>query len=979
MRLHQRLHLAVSAIALAAAISGGAAAQPAAPSTGQPQTLQEVVVTGSRIARRDYVAQSPIVTQSVQTLQSAGQPTIEASLLQLPQFQPSQGGYTNNSAGGLGVGQSTVSLRNLGANRTLVLLDGRRAQPGNAQNTIDLNTIPTIALSGVEVITGGASATYGSDAIAGVVNFKLRKRFTGLELDAQYGASEHGDAQAKQFQVLAGQTYAGGAGSFFVAGEYSDRGAVGYADRSWSKPTQNGAVLLTNGYYAPSGPNLPSQAAVNAVFSKYGVTATLPRTTNFGVNADGSLFQSGGTGINYKPSGDTCVLNNVYGSFSYDGLCTNQLQSPLRRYAALGRTDYQLTSDTTLFVQGQFAHTYATGQGSPPTIAAVGATGLVVPVTNPLIPADLQALLASRTSPTATFTYVDRFSVPRRYSTLADTYQVVAGAQGKISGIGWNWEAYASHGATAEQDRTLNGVSISTVNSLLNAPDGGKSVCSGGLNLFGPSLLSASCISYITRNTLSVTNITQDVLAANMSGALFKLPAGDVKASVDVDYRQNTFHTKADPVLAAGDISGVNAVQPLTGKTSASEAGVELLIPVLADLPLIRSLNISPAYRYTQNHPSGGVSTYRVNADWRLLDSLLVRGGYQNAIRAANIGELYQPATAIVAGVGSPPGAGDPCDVRSNFRLGPNAAQVAALCVAQGVPAAIISAYNQPNVGVPGTSSGNPNLRPEQAITYTIGAVFQPKFLGDAFSRMSLSVDYYNMDITGVIGTLSPSTALNKCFNGDGSNPTYAITSPFCSAVVRSNQTGQIINAVQTLQNLGAYRLNGVDTTLDWRIGAADVGLPSKFGSVLLSSTISYLGYFGVQPTSTSAFQNYAGTMGSNNAAGANAAYPTWKWLDSITYEVGDYSLAFRWEHVSASKDPSTVTNPASTTPGAKTYDVFGLTGRAKLFSRYELRAGINNLFDRNPPTEGGLRGFTNNGAYDVIGRTYFVGLKAAF
>ena len=347
---------------------------PSAQSAPEPAPASgsgDIVVTGSRIARRDYVAESPIITQSQDALKTAGVPTIDAALTQLPQFQPGSGGYTNQSQGGLGIGQATVNLRGLESVRTLVLLDGRRLQPGNAQNVIDINTIPSSAIENVEIITGGASATYGSDAIAGVVNFKLRNHFDGFELDGQSGVSDRGDAGNHQLSFIYGHRF-GDKASFMVAGEYADRDAVGYRDRKFSSPTGALSGLLTNGYYAPSGSNLPSQAVVNSVFGTYGVTpGTVPNTASLAPNADGTLFRTGSS-LNYKDNGNPCTV--VSGAtVGYDGFCTNQLQGALKRYSFISRGDYQLTPDVNLYVQGIYAHSFARGQGSDPALLPAGA------------------------------------------------------------------------------------------------------------------------------------------------------------------------------------------------------------------------------------------------------------------------------------------------------------------------------------------------------------------------------------------------------------------------------------------------------------------------------------------------------------------------------------------------------------------------------------------------------------------------------
>jgi outer membrane receptor protein involved in Fe transport len=944
--------------------------------------VNAIVVTGSRIARRDYVAQSPIVTTSKEQIENSGTPTIDAALLQLPQFQPGSGGYTNRSGGGLGVGQANLNLRGLGSVRTLVLVDGRRAQPGNGQNVIDVNTIPSSAIASVEIITGGASATYGSDAIAGVVNFKLRTGFDGLEVSGQAGISDRGDADNRQLSFVAGRSFASGRATVMIAGEYADRSAVGYRDRDFSTPTHSLSNSLPNGSLIAAAMNLPTQAAVNTVFARYGFAAgTVPRTVNFGVNPNGSLFRSSQPGTNYIPYGEECAVNDGE-VFGYDAFCTNQLQGKLERYASLVRAEYEVSPGLTLFAQGNYAHAIAAGQGSHTNLALQGRSGLLVPVSNPFIPADLRELLASRPDPSAPFDYLVRFTAngPRRHVNTTDTFQILTGGRGELLDPAWTYELYYTHGETSADDRAVGASSESAVMQLINDPLGGATHCQGGFNVFGPNKVSDACAEYVRYRTLSKTKIEQDELAANIAGTLFSLPAGEVQLAISGAHRINHFDVNPDPALQTGDIAGTQAIPPTVGATKVTEGAVELLIPILRDIPFVQSLNISPAYRYSHYDPTGGVSSYKLSFDWRLTDGLLLRGGYQRAVRAPNIGELFLAPGRSSANIGTPPSGGDPCDARSSLRAGPNAAKVRELCLAQGVPAAVIDTYNQSSGGVGPLTGGNENLSPETAKTFTIGGVLQPHWLGAAFESFSLSLDYYDIEITDVISTLGVRTGLSKCFNTDGSNPTYDVNNIYCEGIVRNPNSGGIQDLKQALLNLGAYRTSGVDVQIDWRLPLDTIGLGRQSGAVSLSTVINYVDRFDIQALPGDPFQSFLGTIqNSTSAGGVPESYPRWKWTATATYELGPAQLGVRWRHLPAFADVSTVTDADSTTPGTPVYNYFDLLGRYRLTEKIELRAGVTNVGDRQPPDVGGLRGITNLGTYDPIGRSYYLGARARF
>ena len=345
-------------------------------------------------------------------------------------------------------------------------------------------------------------------------------------------------------------------------------------------------------------------------------------------------------------------------------------------------------------------------------------------------------------------------------------------------------------------------------------------------------------------------------------------------------------------------------------------------------------------------------------------------------MRAPNIGELYLAPSGILVNIGTPPAGGDPCDVNSSYRTGANAASVRSLCVAQGVPTSIVDTFTQANGGIQATSQGNADLKPETANTYTIGGVLQPRFLGSAFDRFNFSVDYYNIKIKDVIGTLSVPTSISKCFNGDGSNADYSADNFFCSNLTRNPDNGQIVGSRQTLLNLGGYRTSGIDFELNWALPEDALGIPGAF---TLNANVNYLSKFEIQALPGTAFQDYTGTISSSSAPGATQAYPKTKISGTFQYTIHGIEAGVRWRHLSSFKDISTVTNPASTVPGPKAYDYFDLFGRIGISDQFELRGGVTNLFDRNPPTVGTIAQITNLGTYDAIGRSYYIGFHAKF
>lgn len=934
-------------------------------------TLTEVVVTGSRITRRDYVSPSPIVTTSVAAIEDSGAVNIDDALKQLPQFTPGQGATTNVLGGG---GRATLNLRGLGEQRNLVLLDGRRLPASDALGVVDVNIIPTALLQSIEVISGGASAVYGSDAISGVANFKTLQRFEGLQFDVQYGNAFAGDAETFSASITGGGSFADGRGDAVFVLSTSERDELMGGQRSFYRVPTTGSTTMMG--HAVLAGNLPTQAAVNALFAGYGFApGTVLRTTNLGFNDDGTLFGSTG-GANLQPALPEVQLMN--GVVSQPVLRYNTIVSPQKRYNVFGRFNYEIAPSVTAYAQMLYANTeQRMTTNFPQTIPGLPS----IPVTNPFIPDDLRALLASRPNPDAPFSISRRLVETglRYYNEPFETFQIITGLKGALPWLDARWDVYASHDETRNPETLLSGVSRSRMATLLNAPDGGASICEGGYNPFGYSnavSISDSCRNYLSLQIHNDTQVSQDLVEASLQGTLFALPAGDVQFSFTTGYRENNYNYSPDSRYVAtrdapnSDIYAISPTNFQDGSTSVTEYAGELLVPVLADVRMAESLNVSLGYRYSDYEISGGVSTYKLETDWRINSSLMVRAGYEHAIRAPNIAELFSAPIGVLANVGTPPLSGDPCDFLFSQRSGPNAAAIRNLCVQQGVSETLIDSFTFRNAQLTTTVSGNTQLDPEVADTFTAGLVWSPQFDTPLLSHLTVSADYYNITLEGAISPIAGGVALNKCFNLDGSNPTYSNTSEYCRLLTRDSTTGLIDSVNTPYLNLGGYKTSGVDLQLDWRLDldAMDFGT----GTVLISSVLNYLEEFSVQTLQGQPFQDFAGTIGTT-------PLPTWKALTAVSYRLGPVDVGVRWRHLGDMRDATSVTRPASPSPGVSAYDLFDLTGRWAVNDTVELRGGITNLADKAPLIVRGLPGTTDPALYDVIGRSAYLALRMKF
>ena len=409
----------------------------------------------------------------------------------------------------------------------------------------------------------------------------------------------------------------------------------------------------------------------------------------------------------------------------------------------------------------------------------------------------------------------------------------------------------------------------------------------------------------------------------------------------------------------------------------------ELLVPILANTRFFRSLNLDLGYRYSNYNISGGVSTYKADLDWTPVEPITFRGGYSRAIRAPSVGDLFTSGaqSSVSLGTLGPVGNGDPCDIRSGYRAAgyAGAAQVRTLCLAQGVPSNLIDTYLNTVTQTQTLTAGNTALKPETADTYSIGAVFNARSAGALFHRFTLSVDYYNIKVRDAIGVITAPLSVSRCFNADGSNPTYDPANYFCQLLSRLPNSGVIGNVFTPRLNLGGYRTSGVDIAANWPIGLADIGI-AKGGTVTLSSDVSYLRSFQIQTLPGAAFLEYAGTIANTQVDLFSSARPRWKSSSAVRYSDSKFDAGLRWRYIGPMDNANNVGVANATLAPTASVSYFDIDGGVKVGSRFELRGGITNLLDRQPPITFAVPVGNYNydlNTYDLIGRRLFIAFKA--
>ncbi|MDK2766937.1 MAG: TonB-dependent receptor [Sphingomonas sp.] len=992
--------LAVSHPTLASAQDADPAQEDAQATEEESQPAGEIVVTGSLITRRDNTSSSPISTVGADVLAQSSSVSLDKAIGQLPQFSGAQGAAeVGDSQGTIGFagGQSYSDLRGLGPNRSLVLLDGRRMMSSAPDGAIDLNTIPSALIGSVEVITGGASSTYGSDAVAGVVNFKLRTDLEGLELSAKGSLAEEGDGRQIGLSAAFGGKFSDDRGRFVFAVEYADRNAVAGRDRPFFAGIRNVArppegVIIAGNY----GGGAPTIAAVNAVLAGYPGTTPIAGTGAYnggiGINGDGTLFTS--------IAGTNCVQNYRGLNGNTPGLAISPncrqvqvslgqyfaVQVPLTRYNAFGKVSYDISDDITAYAQFNYLNSEALSQTGPANTRP--AVPLLVPQNNPFVTGNpaLQQVLAS-IAPTPTGNII----VSKLLKDLGNrvepfkynVWQAVLGFNGNIPGTDLKWNLYGSYGKSQFINDMYGEGSLSAINSVLNGTAnyrGPAGTCIGyAWNPFGLTPMSAGCKEYVSRVNHSTNDQTQKIVEATIQGPLFTLPAGDLSFALGADYRETSFNYVPDSLLRTNDSIAYGFVSPASGQQKVKEVFAELLVPILRDKTFFQELTLGGGYRYSDYDQFGGQHTYKADLTWRPVDPLLVRGSYSVAIRAPSLGNLFGPTSTGAFPIGTGPNAGDPCAAGSVYRTGSAASQVQTLCIAQGVPSAIYPTYSYGSNAAPGTDGSNPNLTPERAKTYSFGAVLTPRFDSSLFSRVALSVDYYHIEIKDAIGSLQLSDILPRCFNSDGvSNPTYSLNNPYCDRITRDPLTGQISDGRQGLFNFATYTVSGIDAQLSWKFGLDALGMSENAGSLELRSSASYLIDYTVAGLLGSPTRNYTGTAGFGSVGGG-VSHPKWKINTSLTYERDNFNATLAWRHISPMIHSDLLANPASTTPGVGAYNYLDFHAEFDVNDRFIFGFGVTNLTDKTPPFISATPLTTDAATYDVIGRTFQASIKMKF
>jgi outer membrane receptor protein involved in Fe transport len=993
--------LAASALGALAGAPALAQDQSAPASAEQPAAAadRQIIVTGSRLGRSTFDTPSPVTVLGGEDLARRGITNVAEALTELPAFRDTTS-PTTQGWGSFNVGARIVNLRGLGVTRNLVLVNGRRFAPTTREGSVDLNFVPSILIDRTEIVTGGASAAYGSDAVTGVVNVVLDNDLEGLKAEADFGISDEGDGE-RYHAALAFGTALGDRGHFVIGGEYADQKGIGSCfTRDWCT---GGAISTNLGYAAGNGlPNLVrSNDNGGFRFNNGGVIyGTTPFTSRFNLFGTGGItFDENGQAQPFRVGNPSFGIVQVGG----DTVPTYSLANitvPVERYSVNAYAEYELTDTVTLFAEGTYGHVYGellqTAFFNP---------ALPVFVDNPYIPAAVRAVLdapyrAQPTGPvsltrpsTAPGSPLQAFQFGRLFDDLArgfstseaDTWRAAVGLEGTFAGD-WAWDGYYQYSRTDRLQQVENNLVVGDpVMSLGNPatiarsnalfyfaadavidPVTGAPTCRAllsddptlvaaaagcvPLNLFGPGNYDPAALDYVYETLVEDIVLQQHVVAANLRGTVATLPGGDLAVAVGGEFRRDSIDVTHD------DLSNVYAYfqnfgADYDGKTEVIEGYIEVGLPLLADLPGVRSLNVDAALRQTHYDISGfgsylrtqaensfDATAWKVSANWEPTEWLRIRASRSRDIRAPNFAELFLASASSFTTV--------------NNRFNP-------------------SQTSNPNL----VNGGSPFVEPEKADTWQVGAILTP---GGALDGLRISVDYFDIQVNGYVG--SPpggfQNIIDECFRG---------RQAACGLINDGSiAMGEDITEIRSISlNLEELRTDGIDIEADYRI---ELGGQNQ---LLLRGLATW-----THELSTLSFGQYIDRVGQTGVAAAIAA-PEWSANGFVTFVNPGFTLGVQGRYIDSGVIDTLYTDPSdpgysptlqnsindNSVPSRFYVNMFG-TAKIPGFGEdqgFELFFRINNLFNKEPPIVPETQFPTNPVYFDTIGRYYTVGARARF
>ncbi|WP_138379694.1 TonB-dependent receptor domain-containing protein [Luteithermobacter gelatinilyticus] len=934
--INRYLKTGVSAFAVLGTLSVATTPFTAIAAEEEELTLEEVVVTGSRIKRKDLTAPSPVTLLDSNDVKVSGLNHVGELLNRLPSAGVPPVSDTNSNFTTTATGATILDLRDLGSERTLVLVNGRRHVGGLAGGPqVDVAMIPTAMIDRIEVVTGGASAVYGSEAIAGVVNLILKDDFEGVEFNSRFGISDEGDGEEYDLGATVGGTFGDDRGSAILHFSYNKKEMIESKDRDFSKSD----TFLDD----------------NQAFSSF------PPQGHFFI--PGQL-----RGFTLDPA--TGLFNKPFVS-SEDGFNRNAfrlIRVPTERYLMSAKIDYDIADGHEFFIEGAYSRLQSDSRLEPTITGQFISVGNIpninLPVDNPFIPAELLALIPDGTEE---ITFRKRFLElgPRTSDAQRQTFRVATGFKGDID-ENWSYDTYYTFGVTTQDQ--INGGVFNSQNFLngLNVeadPDNpGQFRCKDALarsqgcvpiNVFGVGSISQEAIDYVSTPESFTSRLTQHVVAGSVTGNLLTLPAGDVGVALGAEYRKEKSEDNPDALAQLGITSG-NSTPATNGEYDVKEFFSEVRVPVLADAAFAEYLGVEGAIRYADYSTVGGVWSYKLGGEWSPISDVRIRGGYSRAVRAPNIDELFNEGSETFRSVDDPctkGGEGQPQIVKDRCATIPG----------------VDENFDPGAAGIRsagGFASGNPDLNEETADTWTIGAVVQP----EAVPGLSLTVDYFNITVDDAINSFSAQTTAEQCLL----QPDFP-NNPFCELIQRDPVTGLILRIDAKEINVATFKTDGIDFSINYDVDADVLGLGEGDFNFNVIGTYMFSNNF--TPFEGGEVIEEAGEVGLSKL----------KFNTRVTYNRDNFSISWGTRLIGSAVIDNTITTDdfAGNDVGAQWYH--DLYASYNVLENVQLFGGVNNVFDKTPPAvpapfDQNVTGtVTAADVYDAVGRYFYFGVTSRF
>lgn len=894
---------------------------------------ESVTVTGTRVMRAGFETPAPTMVTTIDDMARSGNSNLADTLNSLPSMNGGLGASIASASGNY-IGQTYASLRGLGEARTLTLVDGQRFTPTSIYDGVSIGIIPQALVQRVEVVTGGASAQWGSDAIAGVVNLILDHDVEGIRGSLQGGATDHGDYQNYLVSLVAGHHFAGGKAYFEISGEAGDNSGVPAMSRDW----------LRAGWQTITNPDVTAATATPA--HQQTLTLANVRTANA---AYGGVITSGPLiGTQFGPGGVPSIFNygtHVSGATMTggDGVLRDslaKLAAPIRRQAGYGLLSYDIAPGLQAYVEAFYGHTLTVAPLTLPGSAPD--TAINIAIDNAFLPSSI--VTAMKADGITSFT-MGRWSSDYAMNVIhydVETLRVGGGVKGRF-GAEWHWGVNYHYGGTGNPIETINNRNTAHYNLAVDAvtdPTTGAAVCRSTLtdpgngcvplNLFGPNAPSRQALDYVMGTSLKTYDVRQADASATLNGTPFSTWAGPVSFATGVEYRHESINVAADPIAEAGGW-GVSSQVPFHGGIVVWEGFGELVAPLAKGESWAKEIDLDVALRETGYSTSGAITTWKAGLSYSIDDSIRLRAARSHDFRAPRLTDLYQGGSSANA--------------------------------------TVIDRFTNTSAYVYAPSTGNPALKPETADTTTIGFVLTPAFLPD----FAASVDYWDIQMKGLITGNTTQQVVDNCYH-------YNIG---CGLITRVD--GVITKVISTETNLQAGRINGLDLEAEYRIADGVFGWNAGLGDFSLHFMGTWLGLETITQLGTAAPMEYAGRLVYAITPSGFSGGPRWRFTLRAAWDDGPYDVSVTGRYagggdIYAAADQTPSYNNLLKT-SSRFYTDFNIQYRLQNTSlgMPVLFFGVRNLFDLDPPITGGTNlgaPPTDVGVYDVIGRQYMMGLR---